>query len=180
MLNAYNIVFAAFLIVCGRLTDLVGRRRSFVWGVSLFTVASVLCGVAPSVELLVAARVVQALGAAMLVPASLALVHRRVPRRAAGPRDRALGASAALAAGLGPPIGGALVQLGGWRWAFLVNLPFGVAALVAAGAASSSRAARRAAAGCPTWSAPASWSRCSGCSTSASSRAATGAGPAPR
>jgi NTE family protein len=58
VLNAYNIVFAAFLIVCGRLTDLVGRRRSFVWGVSLFTVASVLCGLAPSVELLVAARVV--------------------------------------------------------------------------------------------------------------------------
>ncbi|HET6969096.1 MAG TPA: MFS transporter, partial [Ornithinibacter sp.] len=132
VLNAYNIVFAAFLIVFGRLTDLVGRRRSFVWGVLVFTVASVLCGLAPSVELLVAARVVQALGAAMLVPASLALVIAAFPPERRAHAIGLWGASAALAAGLGPPIGGALVQLGDWRWAFLVNLPFGVAALVAA------------------------------------------------
>jgi NTE family protein len=132
VLNAYNIVFAAFLIVCGRLTDLVGRRRSFVWGVAVFTAASVLCGLAPTVELLVAARVVQALGAAMLVPASLALVIAAFPAERRAHAIGLWGASAALAAGLGPPIGGALVQLGNWRWAFLVNLPFGVAALVAA------------------------------------------------
>lgn len=132
VLNAYNIVFAAFLIVFGRLTDLVGRRRSFVWGVLVFTVASVLCGLAPSVELLVAARVVQALGAAMLVPASLALVIAAFPPERRAHAIGLWGASAALAAGLGPPIGGALVQVGDWRWAFLVNLPFGVAALVAA------------------------------------------------
>src|SRR6478735_3701218 len=106
VLNAYNIVFAASLILCGRLTDLVGRRRSFVAGVALFTVASAACGFAPSVELLILARVFQAFGA--------------------------WGASAAVAAGVGPPIGGALVQLGGWRWAFLVNLPFGLVAVWAA------------------------------------------------
>lgn len=132
VLNAYNIVFAAFLVVFGRLTDLVGRRRSFVSGVLVFTVASVLCGLAPSVELLVAARVVQALGAAMLVPASLALVIAAFPAERRAHAIGLWGASAALAAGLGPPIGGALVQLGNWRWAFLVNLPFGVAALLAA------------------------------------------------
>lgn len=132
VLNAYNIVFAAFLIVCGRLTDLLGRRRAFIGGVVLFTLASVLCGAAPSVTLLVAARVVQALGAALLVPASLALVVEAFPEERRAHAVGLWGASAAVAAGLGPPLGGALVQLGGWRWAFLVNLPFGIAALWAA------------------------------------------------
>jgi EmrB/QacA subfamily drug resistance transporter len=130
VLNAYNIVFAAFLIVFGRLTDLLGRRRSFVGGVAVFTLASVLCGLAPSVPLLVAARVLQALGAAALVPASLALVIAAFPGERRSHAIGLWGASAAVAAGLGPPIGGALTQLGGWRWAFLVNLPFGIAAVV--------------------------------------------------
>ena len=131
ILNAYNIVFAAFLVAAGRLADLLGRRRTFHAGVILFTVASALCAVAPTVELLVAARVLQALGAAITVPASLALVLNAYP-----PDERAHGvalwtAGAALAAGLGPSVGGALVELGGWRLAFLVNLPLGIAAFVA-------------------------------------------------
>jgi len=132
VLNAYNIVFAASLILCGRLTDLVGRRRSFVAGVALFTVASAACGFAPSVELLILARVFQAFGAAMLVPASLALVIAAFPPERRAHAIGVWGASAAVAAGVGPPIGGALVQLGGWRWAFLVNLPFGLVAVWAA------------------------------------------------
>ncbi len=128
VLNAYNIVFAAFLIVCGRLTDLLGRRRAFVTGVVVFTVSSVLCGAAPSVGFLVAARVVQALGAALLVPASLALVVEAFPEERRAHAIGLWGATAAVAAGLGPPLGGALVELGGWRWAFFVNIPFGVAA----------------------------------------------------
>ncbi len=129
VLNAYNIVFAAFLIVFGRLTDLIGRRRSFIGGVAVFTLGSVLCGAAPSVEFLVAFRVLQALGAAALVPASLALVIAAFPGERRAHAIGLWGASAAVAAGLGPPIGGGLTQLGGWRWAFLVNLPFGLAAL---------------------------------------------------
>jgi NTE family protein len=132
VLNAYNIVFAAFLIVCGRLTDLLGRRRAFVAGVLVFTVASALCGAAPTVALLVGARVLQAVGAALLVPASLALVVEAFPEERRAHAIGLWGATAAVAAGLGPPLGGALVQLGGWRWAFLVNLPFGVVALWAA------------------------------------------------
>ncbi|MGB7817455.1 MAG: DHA2 family efflux MFS transporter permease subunit [Ornithinibacter sp.] len=132
VLNAYNIVFAAFLIVFGRLTDLVGRRRTFITGVFVFTLASLLCGIAPSVELLVAFRVVQALGAAMLVPASLALVIAAFPGERRAHAIGLWGASAAVAAGLGPPIGGALVELGGWRWAFFVNIPFGFFAVWAA------------------------------------------------
>ena len=132
VLNAYNIVFAASLILCGRLTDLVGRRRSFVAGVAVFTIASAACGLAPSVELLILARVFQAFGAAMLVPASLALVIAAFPADRRAHAIGVWGASAAVAAGVGPPIGGALVQLGGWRWAFLVNLPFGLVAVWAA------------------------------------------------
>ena len=132
VLNAYNIVFAASLILCGRLTDLVGRRRSFVAGVAVFTVASAACGLAPSVELLILARVAQAFGAAMLVPASLALVIAAFPADRRAHAIGVWGASAAVAAGVGPPIGGALVELGNWRWAFLVNLPFGLVAVWAA------------------------------------------------
>jgi NTE family protein len=129
ILNAYAIVFAAFLVVSGRLADLVGRRRAFTNGVLLFTVASVLCAMAPSIELLVAFRIVQALGAALLVPASLALVVEAFPPDRRSHAIGLWGAAAALASGLGPPIGGALVEWGDWRWAFLVNLPFGLAAL---------------------------------------------------
>ncbi len=131
VLNAYNIVFAAFLVVCGRLTDLIGRRRAYAGGIALFTLASVWCAMAGSLELLVAGRVLQALGAALLVPASMAIV---VEAFSSDRRAHAIGlwgATAAVAAGLGPPLGGALVELGGWRLAFLVNLPFGVLALVA-------------------------------------------------
>ena len=129
ILNAYSIVFAAFLIVSGRIADLLGRRRAFTSGVLVFTVASAICALAPTVGFLIGARLVQAMGAAILVPASLALVVEAFP---SGHRSHAVGlwgASAALASGLGPPIGGALVEWGNWRWAFLVNIPFGLAAL---------------------------------------------------
>jgi NTE family protein len=128
VLNAYNISFAAFMIVFGRLSDVWGRRRLYLLGVALFTAASVACAVAGSVEILVLARVFQALGAAMLVPASLAVVIDGAP---AGQRARAVGlwaAAGAVAAGLGPPIGGLLVESGGWRWAFWINLPLGILA----------------------------------------------------
>lgn len=129
ILNAYSIVFAAFLIVSGRIADLLGRRRAFTTGVLVFTLASVVCALAPSVGFLVGARIVQALGAAVLVPASLALVVEAFPTSHRSHAVGLWGASAALASGLGPPIGGALVEWGSWRWAFLVNLPFGLAAL---------------------------------------------------
>ncbi len=128
VLNAYNIVFASFLIVFGRLADLVGRRRVFTGGIALFTLASVWCAVAGSLDMLVVARMAQATGAAMLVPASLAVIVEAFPADKRGHAVSLWGASAAVAAGLGPPIGGALVELGGWRWAFAVNLPIGAVA----------------------------------------------------
>ncbi len=132
ILNAYNIVFAAFLVAAGRFADLIGRRRMFIFGMALFTVASVLCSVAPSVGVLVAFRVIQALGSACLVPASLALVLNAFPpdRRSYG--VTLLSAVAAAAAGLGPTLGGLLVSAANWRLVFLVNLPIGVIAVLLA------------------------------------------------
>ncbi|RFZ40348.1 Multidrug resistance protein stp [Mycobacterium marinum] len=132
VLNAYNIVFAAFLVAAGKLADLLGRKRLFVYGVVLFTIASGLCAAADSVEQLVAFRVLQGIGAAVLVPASLGLVVESFPaeRRAHG--VNLWGAAGAIAAGLGPPIGGALVEALNWRWVFLVNLPLGIVAVLAA------------------------------------------------
>src|SRR5215218_3182412 len=111
ILNSYNVVFAAFLVPAGRIADLLGRRRIFTFGTALFTISSIACAVAPSLGLLIAARVVQAIGAAAMVPASLALVlHAYGPARRA--HAVALWAAiAAIAAGLGPAVGGILVQL---------------------------------------------------------------------
>ena len=131
VLNAYTIVFAAVLVPAGRWADRIGRRRFFVAGLAAFSLGSLLCGVAPGVAALIAARVVQAAGAGAMVPASLSLLLAAVPAPA---RPKALGtwsALGALGAALGPVIGGSLVQVN-WRWVFWVNLPVGVAAMILA------------------------------------------------
>jgi EmrB/QacA subfamily drug resistance transporter len=133
ILNAYNIVFAALLIGAGRMADLVGRRRVFRFGLVLFTLASAACAAAPSVPLLVAARVVQAIGAAILVPSSLALVLQAFPHERRAHAVAMWSAMGAMAAGVGPPLGGVLVSAANWRLAFLANLPFGAVAYAMAG-----------------------------------------------
>ena len=132
VLNAYNIVFAAFLVAAGRAADLLGRKRMFEFGLLVFTAASAACALAPTAELLIAARIAQAIGAAVLVPASLALVMHAFPARERPHAVALWAATAALAAGLGPSAGGVLVYAAGWRAAFLVNIPIGVAAIVLA------------------------------------------------
>lgn len=130
VLNGYAIVFAALLVPAGILADRLGRRRVFLVGLGVFVVASALCGIAWSVPSLVAFRVAQAVGAALLMPSSLALLLDAFPPER---RARAIGAWAGIggaAAALGPPVGGLLVTLS-WRWVFLVNLPFGIAAILA-------------------------------------------------
>ncbi|KAA1247995.1 MFS transporter [Mycobacterium simiae] len=144
VLNGYNIAFAAMLVAGGRLADLLGRKRTFIYGVVLFTVASGLCAMSDTVGQLVGFRVLQGIGAAILVPASLGLVVEAfgVTRRAHG--VALWGAVGAIASGLGPPIGGALVDASSWRWVFLVNLPLGIlAVLVARRGLVESRAAGR-------------------------------------
>jgi EmrB/QacA subfamily drug resistance transporter len=131
VLNAYTIVFAAVLIPAGKLADRFGHRRAFLAGSTLFTAASMACGAAPTVELLVGCRVLQALGAATLIPSSLALVMHAFPRDQL-PRAVAIwGAAGAVAGALGPTLGAAIVETAGWRWAFYINLPVGVFTLVA-------------------------------------------------
>jgi len=130
ILNGYTLVFAAFMNPAGRLGDRYGHRRVFLCGLAVFTVGSAACGLSESFFVLVASRVVQALGSAMLMPSSLALLLAAVPapRRAAAVSTWS--AVAAMAAALGPPVGGFLVELS-WRWIFFVNVPVGVLALIA-------------------------------------------------
>jgi EmrB/QacA subfamily drug resistance transporter len=132
ILNAYNIVFAALLVPAGRLADRIGRRRSFIAGLLMFLAASVAAGLAPSVEVLVGARVVQAAGAAALVPTSLALLLPEFPLAQRATATGIWGATGAIAAALGPSLGGMLVDAAGWRWVFFVNLLIGLPALVPA------------------------------------------------
>jgi EmrB/QacA subfamily drug resistance transporter len=130
VLNAYAIVFAALLVPAGRAADLVGRRAAFLTGMVIFGVASAVCAVAPDVWVLIAARVVQAAGGALLMPASLGLLlaAARPERRTAA--IRAWTSVGGAAAALGPVIGGALVAAS-WHWVFLVNVPVVVIALIA-------------------------------------------------
>jgi EmrB/QacA subfamily drug resistance transporter len=127
VLDGYFVVIAALLVPAGGLADRFGHKRIFLLGVAAFTVASLLCAVAPTLETLIAARVLQGVGAALIAPASLAIVLDSFPpeRRAAG--VGLWGAAAAAAAATGPTLGGLLVELSDWRLVFLVNLPLGVA-----------------------------------------------------
>jgi EmrB/QacA subfamily drug resistance transporter len=129
ILNAYAIVFAALLVPAGRTADRLGRKRSFVAGIVVFTVASALSAAAPSVGLLVAARVLQAIGAAAVFPTSLALLLPEFPAEERRKAVSIWAAVGAVAAAAGPPIGGLLVQAG-WQLVFLVNVPIGIALLV--------------------------------------------------
>jgi EmrB/QacA subfamily drug resistance transporter len=132
VLNGYNVLVAAFLLPAGRVADRSGCRRAFVTGLAVFTIASVACGLAGSPAFLVGARLVQAVGAAILVPTSLALLLALFPADRRLPAVTIWAASAAVAAGVGPPLGGVLTQEWSWRAVFLVNVPIGIAAVLGA------------------------------------------------
>lgn len=128
ILSGYAIVFAALLVPAGRWADAFGRKRAFLLGLAVFVVASTACALAPSVGLLILARVIQAMGGALMLPTSLGLM---LPEFGAHERHVAIGAWAAtggIAAAAGPPLGGLLVQAD-WRLVFLVNVPVGLLGL---------------------------------------------------
>jgi EmrB/QacA subfamily drug resistance transporter len=129
VLNAYAIVFAALLVPAGRLADRIGRKRVFLAGVAVFCLASAVCAVAPSVGVLVAARALQAIGGAALMPTSLALLLAEFPAERRAGAVAAWAAVGGVAAAAGPPIGGLLVGAS-WHWIFIVNLPVGLATVV--------------------------------------------------
>jgi EmrB/QacA subfamily drug resistance transporter len=131
VLNAYALVLAVLVITAGRLGDLVGPRMMFVLGIIVFTGASAACGFAPNPATLIAFRAIQGLGAAMLMPQTLAMVTMVFPPERRGAAFGVWGAVAGAATIAGPTLGGLLVTAFDWRWIFFVNLPIGVAVLAA-------------------------------------------------
>src|SRR4051812_9005673 len=126
VLNAYTIAFAALLVPAGKVADRIGHKRVFLFGSALFTLASLSCAVAPTVDLLIAFRVVQAVGAASLIPSSLSLVMRAYPRERLPVAVAIWGAMGAAAGAVGPTLGALLIEAGSWRWVFVINVPAGI------------------------------------------------------
>jgi EmrB/QacA subfamily drug resistance transporter len=131
VLNGYAVLYAALLIPLGRLSDRYGRKAGFMLGLGLFTAASVACAASNGLWALVLSRAFQAAGAAALTPASLGLLVAATPPERRVRAVRIWAASGAVAAALGPAVGGVLVQAS-WRWAFLINIPVGLVALAIA------------------------------------------------
>jgi EmrB/QacA subfamily drug resistance transporter len=130
--NAYTLTLAGLILLGGSLGDRFGRRKIFLIGVAWFALASALCGLAPNVETLIAARALQGVGGALLAPGSLAIIQASFVRE---DRPRAIGAWSGfggVAAAIGPLLGGWLVETAGWRWVFLINLPLAALVLVIA------------------------------------------------
>jgi EmrB/QacA subfamily drug resistance transporter len=128
--SGYTVVMASLLLFAGSIADRLGRKRTLTTGLGVFTLASVLCSLAPTVELLVAARVLQGIGASMLNPVAMSIItntftDRRERAQAVGVWGAVFGASMAL----GPIVGGALVSTVGWQWIFLINIPLGLTAI---------------------------------------------------
>jgi EmrB/QacA subfamily drug resistance transporter len=129
---AYLLAITTLIVSVGRLGDLMGRRRLLLGGVVLFTVASLLCGVAPTLSSLVAARAIQGLGAAIMMALTMAFVGETVPKAKIGSAMGLLGTMSAIGTMLGPSLGGVLMAWFGWRSIFLVNVPLGVVTLLLA------------------------------------------------
>ena len=123
---AYLLAITALIVSVGRLGDIIGRRRLLLVGIGLFTVASLLCGVAPTLGLLIAARAAQGLGAAIMLALTMAMVGETVPQAKIGSAMGLLGTMSAIGTTLGPSLGGILLAALGWQIIFLVNVPLGI------------------------------------------------------
>ena len=128
---SYLLVLVATVTAVGRFADMWGRKLLYVYGFAIFVIGSALCGLAPSLGALIAFRVLQAVGAAMLQANSVAIIVIAVPRASLGKAIGIQGAAQAVGLALGPSIGGLLLAAGGWRLIFMVNVPFGVLGVVA-------------------------------------------------
>jgi len=131
VLNAYNLVFAVLLIPAGRLADRFGRKRLFLIGIIIFSLCSLGAGTSGRIEVLIAWRGAQAIGAAIMVPVSLAIVTLVFPAHQRGLALGIWGAMAGVAGAVGPTLGGVLTEYVGWEWIFLINVPVGLVAVLA-------------------------------------------------
>jgi EmrB/QacA subfamily drug resistance transporter len=131
VINAYVLVYAVLLITAGRLGDLYGQRNLFAIGLAIFTIASALCGLSQNAGELIAARILQGVGGALLTPQTLAILTSIFPPERRGAAFGIWGGVAGLATLAGPTVGGALITYIDWRWIFFINVPIGIAALVA-------------------------------------------------
>lgn len=132
VVNGYLLVFAALLILAGRLGDRFGPRRMFTWGLALFAVASAACGAAQTPGQLIAARAIQGVGAAALTPQAMVIIQRVFPREKTGAAFGVSFSMVGLAAVSGPTLGGVLTTYLSWRWVFYVNLPIAAAGIALA------------------------------------------------
>lgn len=129
---AYLLAVTALIVSVGRLGDITGRRRLLLAGICMFTVSSVLCGFAPNLQLMIAARALQGLGAAAMMALSVAFVGETVPKEKTGSAMGLLGTMSAIGTALGPTLGGVLISGIGWRAVFLVNVPLGILTVILA------------------------------------------------
>src|SRR5215467_2924077 len=126
---AYLLAITTLIVSVGRLSDIMGHRRVLLAGILLFTAASLLCGVAPALWMLIAARAVQGLGAAILMALTVAFVRETVPKARTGRAMGLLGTMSAIGTALGPSLGGIVIAGLGWRAIFFMNLPLGLLTL---------------------------------------------------
>ena len=129
-LTSYSIGTASLLLLAGRIADLFGRKKVFLIGISIFAIGSLGAGLSPNVGILIATRAVQSVGGALMVPTSIALALPEFPAERRSLAVGVWGSIAALAGGLGPPLGAGVIELGGWRWIFFINIPVVVVVVV--------------------------------------------------
>jgi EmrB/QacA subfamily drug resistance transporter len=130
--NAYALTFAVLMLTGGKLADFVGRRRIFIAGLAVFTASSLACGLATSGEMLIAARTVQGIGAALMMPSTLSIISATFPVQERGTAIGIWAGVSAMALAIGPLVGGLLTEHIDWSWSFFINVPIGVVAIVAA------------------------------------------------
>ncbi len=132
VVNGYALTFAVIMLTGGKLADLLGRRLIFIAGLAIFTAASLACGLAGSAEMLIGARVVQGVGAALMNPATLSIITATFPPRQRGMAIGIWAGVSAMALAIGPLIGGVIAEHIGWGWIFFINVPVGILAIVVA------------------------------------------------
>jgi len=132
VVNGYALTFAVIMLTGGKLADMLGRRRIFIVGLAIFTLSSLACGLATSPEMLIGARIVQGVGAALMNPATLSIITATFPPRQRGMAIGIWAGTAGMALAIGPLLGGIITQKIDWSWIFFVNVPVGILAIVVA------------------------------------------------